>query len=189
VKLNLGCGRRPRDGWTNLDRCDLPGVDVVHDLEDHTRPLPFAGDTVAEILGVDLIEHIADPLALMQELWRVATPDAVCRFELPYGSSDDAWEDPTHVRPYFYNSWLFFAQPTYWRADYGYRGDWQPETLTLYVHLDTGHPDVLGQVMALRNVVARQVVTLRAIKPARPPERELMTQPALTFEPAERGGR
>lgn len=178
MRLNLGCGRNPKAGWTNLDMADLPGVDVVHDLAD---PLPFGDDTVTEIMGIDLIEHIADPLALMGELWRVARPDAVCTFALPYGSSDDAWEDPTHVRPYFIDSWLYFAQPTYFRADYGYRGDWQPTTLTLCVDLDVG-PDTLAQVMALRNVVKRQVIELRAVKPSRPPVRELMSKPTLTFE-------
>jgi SAM-dependent methyltransferase len=182
VRLNLGCGRRPLDGWTNLDRATLPGVDVVHDLDD---PLPFDDDTVSEILGIDLIEHIADPLALMGELWRVATPDATCTFELPYGSSDDAWEDPTHVRPYFIDSWLYFAQPTYFRADYGYRGDWQPETLTLAVNVDIDE-DTLAQVMALRNVVKRQSIVLRAVKPARPCDRSLMVKPTLNFEPARR---
>lgn len=179
MRLNLGCGRNPLDGWTNLDRIDLPGVDIVHDLTDK---LPFADDTVSEFLGTDLIEHIADPLTLMQELWRVAVDGATCTFKLPYGSSDDAWEDPTHVRPYFYNSWAYFAATTYWRAQYDYAADWQPETLTLYVKVDPESDDILGQVMALRNVVGRQVVTLRAVKPARAPSREAMTQPTLIFE-------
>ena len=181
MRLNLGCGRNPIAGWTNLDRCALPGVDVVHDL---TQPLPFDDGTVTEIIGNDLIEHIADPLALMQELWRVAQPGARCTFALPYGSSDDAWEDPTHVRPYFIDSWIYFSQPAYFRADYGYRGDWQATSLRLSVRLDVG-PDTLSQVMALRNVVTRQVVELQAIKPMRPPARELLAKPVLSFEQAE----
>ena len=116
MNLNLGCGRNPIDGYVNLDRQALPGVDVVHDLE--RFPLPFDDDTFDEILGVDLIEHITDALGLMAELWRIAKPGCVCTFALPYGSSDDAWEDPTHVRPYFLNSWMYFAQPTYYRAQY-----------------------------------------------------------------------
>jgi SAM-dependent methyltransferase len=178
VKLNLGAGRNTIAGYVNLDRAALPGIDVVHDLE--SFPLPFDDDTFNEILGVDLIEHIADALGLMAELWRIAKPDAICIFGLPYGSSDAAWEDPTHVRPYFINSWSYFSQPCYWRADYGYRGDWQPETLTLDVNCggDTSE-DVLAQVMALRNVVSRQTVTLRAVKPARPCDRSLIVGPTI----------
>ena len=178
MKLNLGAGRNPIDGYVNLDRADLPGIDVVHDLE--SFPLPFDDDTFDEIVGVDLIEHITDALGLMAELWRIATADAVCVFGLPYGSSDDAWEDPTHVRPYFVNSWGYFSQPYYWRADYGYRGDWQPEELRLDVNCDGDTTaDVMAQVMALRNVVSRQTITLRAVKPARPCDRSLIVGPKI----------
>lgn len=179
MKLNLGCGRNPMTGFVNLDRAALPGVDVVHDLEQ--LPLPFDDDTFDEIVGVDLIEHIAGALGLMEELWRIAAPGALCTFALPYGSSDDAWEDPTHVRPYFLGSWAYFAQPTYYRADYGYRGDWQPERITLDVTCDGTADEVHAQVMALRNVAERQVVELRAVKPRREPLQELWRNPQIVF--------
>jgi SAM-dependent methyltransferase len=184
VKLNLGCGRNPLDGYTNVDRKKLPGVDVVCDLE--RGRLPFDTDTATEIVGVDLIEHIANVLPLMQELWRVAQPGARCRFELPYGSSDDAWEDPTHVRPYFLNSWSYFAQPFYYRADYGYRGDWQPVAVILDVN-DTVTPqaELQAQVLTMRNIVARQTVELTAVKPAREPLRELIVAPQISFRRSE----
>jgi SAM-dependent methyltransferase len=177
VRLNLGAGRNPMAGYVNLDRQALPGIDVIHDLE--SFPLPFDDDQFDEVVGIDLIEHVADTLGLMAELWRITKPDGVCRFELPYGSSDDAWEDPTHVRPYFLHSWGYFSQPFYWRADYGYRADWQPETVTLQVRCDGSDDVVMAQVMALRNMVDRQSVTLRAVKPARPCDRSLIKSPAV----------
>ena len=181
MKLNLGCGRNAMPGYVNLDRVDLPGVDVVHDLE--RLPLPFLPDTFDEIIGIDLIEHITDALGLMGELWRIAKPDATCSFALPYGSSDDAWEDPTHVRPYFLNSWSYFSQPFYYRADYGFRGDWQPETVQLDVTCEgTTVEEIFAEVMALRNVVQRQTVTLRAVKPAREPLQQLIVPPQVAFK-------
>ena len=172
MRVNLGCGRNPVEGWHNVDRAELPGVDEVVDLEE---PLPWNANTVDEYQGIDLIEHIANPLALMEELWRCAKPGAECRFELPYGSSDDAWEDPTHVRPYFVNSWIYFAQPTYYRADYGYRGDWETKVIELHVR-----PGVeLEDVMFTRNTVVRQVVVLGAVKPARLPGVEAMQSPPI----------
>lgn len=183
MKLNLGCGRNPMEGFVNIDRASLPGVDVVCDLE--TASLPFDDGTVTEIVGVDLIEHITNAMGLMAELWRVAAPDATCTFVLPYGSSDDAWEDPTHVRPYFIGSWMYFAQPTYFRADYGYRADWLLTDLILEVgaeHARTPPKDLMRHVQTFRNIVHRQVATLTAVKPARPCDRSLMTAPPVRFQ-------
>jgi SAM-dependent methyltransferase len=180
MKLNLGCGRTPLPGYVNVDSADLPGVDVVADLE---QPLPFEDCSVDEILGIDLIEHIREPLALMAELWRVATPGAQCTFALPYGSSDDAWEDPTHRRPYFLGSWGYFSQPFYWRADYGYRADWSCEEIVLDMY-DVGDGDrdrLFAEVMMMRNTVARQTVALLAVKPARAASRDLITTPSVGF--------
>ena len=131
IRLNLGCGRSPMEGWVNVDSVELPGVDVVADLE--KGKLPFDDESVREINGSHVIEHIRDPLGLMAELYRVAKPGAVAVFRTPYGSSDDADEDPTHVRRYFWGSWGYFSQPYYWRADYGYRGDWEVEDVLLTV--------------------------------------------------------
>jgi hypothetical protein len=76
---------------------------------------------------------------------------------------------------------MYFAQPTYYRADYGYRGDWQIDTITLDVKVDGTAEEVQAMVMSMRNVVARQVVELRAVKPARPPDRSLWENPQIRF--------
>jgi hypothetical protein len=189
MKLNLGCGRNPMPDAFNVDITDLPGVDFVCDLNDagSRDELGLALDSVlvTEIVGIDLIEHIPNHLALMEWLWSVVADGATCTFLLPYGSSDDAWEDPTHVRPFFLNSWIYYAQPTYWRADYGYRGDWQVESIVLEVrasqYAGVDPQEIAQDLMSIRNVVLRQEVTLRAVKPAREPKRELMQSPSVNF--------
>src|SRR5215472_12108282 len=124
VRLNLGCGRDIRPGWVNVDCVPLPGVDVATDF-DHDPRLPFADGSVGYSEGEHVIEHLADPLPFMAELWSVTRAGGTAVFRCPYGSTDDADEDPTHVRRMFAGSWGYFSQPLYWRADYGYRGDWQ----------------------------------------------------------------
>lgn len=186
-RLHLGCGRSPLAGWVNLDSARLPGVDVVADLDECRRtPLPFPDEAFEEFLGRHVLEHLREPLAFMQELHRVARPGARAVFHLPYGSSDDAFEDPTHVRPYFLNSFMYFAQPTYYRADYGYRGDWQPETIRLLMpaarYAGRSEAELLEEVNSARNCVREMRVELRAVKPARIPGVDAGTRARIAFE-------
>jgi SAM-dependent methyltransferase len=185
VKVNLGCGRRSRVGWVNVDRVPLPGVDIVAELDDPEKvTFQWPDNTVDEFALSHVLEHLRYPLPLMAEAWRVAKPGAHMTVACPYGSSDDAWEDPTHVRAIFLNSFGFFGQPYFWRADYGYRGDWTVERLELDIpahYRGVPNDEVLRDVMLLRNVVTQITATLRAVKPAREPRRELVTPPPVVF--------
>jgi hypothetical protein len=184
-KLNVGCGRNIIPGWTNLDSYPLPGVDLVADLEQcGTQAIPVESDSIDEFLLSHVIEHIRNVLPMMQELHRVAAPNAVMTVRTPFGSSDDAFEDPTHVRNMFVGSFGYFSQPYYWRADYGYRGDWLTETVTLQLakHL---HPlpdaELWDRVQRERNAVVEMVATLRAVKPIREPRGELQQPPRIVL--------
>jgi SAM-dependent methyltransferase len=182
-KLNVGCGRNILEGWINLDSFALPGVEVVADLEQcATKPLPLADDSIDEFLLSHVLEHIRNVLPMMQELHRVASANAKMVIRVPYGSSDDAFEDPTHVRQIFTGSFGYFSQPYYWRADYGYRGDWITDTITLEVVPHLRHlPDaeIWDRIHRDRNVVSEMVATLRTVKPIRQPLRELQRAPSV----------
>ncbi len=183
-RLNVGCGRNTLPGWINLDRAKLPGVDVVADLEKcASTPLPLESNSIDEFLLSHVIEHIHASLDLMQELYRVAKPNAKATIHVPFGGSDDAWEDPTHVRAYFINSFGYFSQPFYWRADYGYRGDWQPDRIVFLVeerlHKGMALQAILDKIYTQRNVVREMIAELTAIKPARQPVRELQVIPRI----------
>ena len=185
-RLHLGCGRTILSGWVNVDRIDLPGVDVVADLDVCNKArLPFETDTVEEFLLSHVIEHIQDTLGLMQELHRISKPGAKLVARTPYGSSDDAWEDPTHVRPYFIQSWGYFSQPYWWRTTALYHADWQPETLELLVDKerfkDSLPQAILQRAFSERNVVKEMVATLRSVKPVREPKRDLQVLPKINF--------
>ncbi len=184
TKLHIGCGRSILDGYVHLDLVALPGVDVQADLNDReSTPLPFAADSFDEILGRHLIEHIRHPLAMMAELHRVAKNGATAILATPYGSSDDAFEDPTHVRQMFLNSWGYFSQPYFWRADYGYRGDWQTERIVLTLEMQGNEgrspTEIMQDVKRFRNVVLEMTAFLRCVKPIREPKRELQQAPRI----------
>jgi SAM-dependent methyltransferase len=185
-RLHLGCGRTIMPGWINLDMVPGDGVEIVADLDRcDDIPLPFEDDTIREFLASHLLEHLRNPLAVMQELHRIARPGATAVFRVPYGSSDEASEDPTHVRLCYLNTFGYFSQPFYWRADYGYRGDWQVPVVHLLVsrqRYQKKNPNqIMDDVMHLRNVVQEMVVELVAVKPIREPKKELQTTMNIDF--------
>lgn len=177
-RLNLGCGRDLRVGWVNLDLADpellvVPaGVDYVRwDLESDL-PLPFGANEFGLVEASHLLEHIRDPLGLAGRLHRVCAHGAEWVIRCPHGGSDDAWGDLTHVRAWYPESFLYFGQPTYWRADYGYRGDWRLQRVILRVREEfcpkgASPGAVLMQAQRLRNVVVEMEARLECVKPIR----------------------
>jgi len=147
---------------------------VVADLDAcRTARLPFPDDAIDEFLASHVLEHLNDPLAFVQELHRIAKPGAKLVFRVPFGSSDDADVDPTHVRRYFTRSFWYFSQLCYTHFDYGYRGDWETESVVLAVdasrHAGKDFDSLMEEVRSRRNVVLEMIATLVAVKPAREP--------------------
>jgi SAM-dependent methyltransferase len=58
LRLNLGCGHIPLGDYINVDRRELPGVDVVAEVGD----LPFEKATVEEIFSAHLLDHFPQEL-------------------------------------------------------------------------------------------------------------------------------
>jgi hypothetical protein len=53
LRVNIGAGHIPRDGYLNVDSRELPGIDIVADVRD----LPFGEGEVKEIYSAHLLEH------------------------------------------------------------------------------------------------------------------------------------
>jgi len=53
IRVNIGCGHIPIDGYLNVDRRKLPGVDVVAEAEN----LPFQPGELSEIFSAHFLEH------------------------------------------------------------------------------------------------------------------------------------
>jgi SAM-dependent methyltransferase len=190
VKLNVGCGRDPMPGWTNLDISAWDGVDIVADITEH---IPLDDNSVDEIRCSHTIEHVTSPLDAMTELWRVARDGARAEFHTPHGGSDIAWTDPTHLRPWFESSWTPFDQRYHWRMEQHYLADWQTDKVLLLVRNDLEVTDGLTMKRAYerirheRNIVREMRAYLTAVKPARAPIEGWQTDPrtelVLEMEP------
>jgi SAM-dependent methyltransferase len=125
--LNLGCGLEP--GGRGL----MPaGVEVVcHDRTKHSEfvqvthdlrqfPWPWRDGEFGFILAFDVIEHLPDTLATVDECWRILVPGG----ELYIHTNNneflaDAMRDPTHVRYFGWESFDYFDFATRWGSSYG----------------------------------------------------------------------
>jgi hypothetical protein len=175
-KLNLGCGGKILRGWENIDRIKLPGVDVVYDLESASvHPLPYGDNSVSVVYMSHVLEHLHAVFPLMEELYRVCCDSAVVVIRVPAFSSDEAWIDPTHVRPWHPRSFLYFSAPKYHSFDYGFRGDFQPTRAVYVVRRDLLNPGAainLDDLFTSRGLWTELVMYLRVVKPMRVPNPE-----------------
>jgi SAM-dependent methyltransferase len=103
TKLCLGSGHKKEPGAINVDIVADTNPDIAHDL--NNRPWPLATDTFDECRAFDVIEHLEDIVATMEEIHRVCRHGAIVSITVPHFSCANAFTDPTH-RHYF--SWFSF---------------------------------------------------------------------------------
>lgn len=99
IRLDIGCGANKQPTFVGIDMLDLPGVDIIHDLEEFPWPLP--DECVITAVASHLLEHINPHkgvfINFMNEVWRVMKPRAQFAFVVPHASSHGYQQDPTHV--------------------------------------------------------------------------------------------
>ena len=106
--LNLGCGRKRIEGATNVDWSPAFRPDVVHDLDQ--TPWPFASSSFDEVVGHEVVEHMADVVRFMEEVHRISAPGATIRLTAPHFSCANTWRDVTHRRAFAYGALHDFCE-------------------------------------------------------------------------------
>jgi len=110
VKLNLGAGADILPSYINHDIANLPGIEVVHDLNQY--PWPWNENTVHEIKANDVLEHLRNFTRAMEEIHRILVPGGKCHLRVPYWNSCCAHGDPTHQRSFHETTFYFFDPST-----------------------------------------------------------------------------
>lgn len=105
--LHAGCGNTKIPEAIGLDFIDLPGfVDIIHDLNE--LPYPFEDNFFDEIHLYHVLEHLGNPLKVIEEMHRILKNDGILYIRAPHFSSMGAFSDITHKKPFGYTSFDCF---------------------------------------------------------------------------------
>ncbi|MCL4543829.1 MAG: class I SAM-dependent methyltransferase [Chloroflexi bacterium] len=111
-KLNLGSGMKPVAGAINIDRVGTVPADIQHDL--NAIPWPLPDSHFDEVYCTDVLEHLANLVAVMEEIHRVARPGCKVSIVTPHYSCANSFTDPTHLHHLGYFSFDYFTGDTKW---------------------------------------------------------------------------
>lgn len=109
-KADLGAAHGKPEGYIGIDIREGPGVDIVRDV---TEGLPFDDDSVGIIRAADFLEHIRNPVPLINEIWRVLVDGGWFLSATPSTDGRGAFQDPTHVSFWNENSFWYYTDKQY----------------------------------------------------------------------------
>ena len=96
LAIELGSGKKKKQGRITVDNVDMPDVDIVADLEDGLAFLPE--NSVDEIHCRSVLEHIENFESLMAEIVRVLKKNGTAHIFVPHFSNPYYYSDYTHKR-------------------------------------------------------------------------------------------
>ncbi len=116
--LDLGCGKKKREDSIGVDFSDRHAADVIHDL--NVFPYPFNDEEFDEVYLDNVLEHLDDPIRVMEEVNRICSKGATVKIIVPYFRSVWAFIDPTHKNFFTVDSFSYFdpRHPICQRYDY-----------------------------------------------------------------------
>lgn len=116
IKLDLGCGPTPREGFEGVDVRGFDGK-VTHVI-DLCQPWPWDDSSVEEAHCSHFVEHLTAPerIHFVNELHRVLKPGASCQLVVPHWGSCRAYGDLTHKWPPVSEFWFYYLKAD-WRAE------------------------------------------------------------------------
>ncbi len=92
--LDVGAGPWKYPGSISIDSNPIISPDVLWDLNKY--PWPFEDNEFDMIYSSHCLEHLEDPKKALEEIWRIAKPNAKLILIVPHFSSRLAWGDIEH---------------------------------------------------------------------------------------------
>jgi len=133
-KINLGSGKDYRHGYLNIDLRDDVLPDILFDLSEKIHfPIQCQSNIygsvtvnesqIDEIIANDVLEHVTNLEMLMSNCLRLLNIGGKLIINVPYDLSYGAWQDPTHIRAFNQNSWLYYTDWFWYLGWFNYKFD------------------------------------------------------------------
>ena len=162
--LNIGSGKDWKDSYFNADILLRVNPDWWVDISKvefgTTIDSPRFGKVeiikgmFKTIVANDVLEHIPDLVAAMTNCKDLLEVGGEFHISVPYELSLGAWQDPTHVRAFNENSWLYYTE---WHWYLG----WQDRFNLSLIEFKVSE---LGQEMIDKNFTEQEIMrTPRAV--------------------------
>ena len=166
VRINIGSGKDYRPGYLNIDINPNLNPDIVLDL---ASPMSFPVSVQSpvyesvildenqfdQIVAIDVLEHVQQLPQLMGNCLKLLKEGGQFTILVPYDLSLGAWQDPTHVRGFNENSWLYYTQWFWYLGWFEHRFDLTESNLNLSEY---------GKSLVSRDVPQQEVLrTPRAV--------------------------
>jgi SAM-dependent methyltransferase len=169
--LNLGSGKDFRQDCLNADIQAIKNPDWVLDI----TKVPW-GETISTRFGEikveqgmfdsitanDVLEHIPDLVKAMTNCKDLLVEGGEFHIHVPYDLSLGAWQDPTHVRAFNENSWLYYTD---WHWYLGWKDKFVVKELQLVKSKLAEEMNISDQMLTIlpRMVDSMKVVLVKSV--------------------------
>lgn len=126
LRLDLG-GRLASP--PEYDSVDLFDATYICNLN---KKWSFDDNSVGVLRAADFIEHMKDPIHLMNEAWRVLAPGGWFLISVPSADGRGAFQDPTHVSFWNDNSFWYYTNEQYAKYVPKFKGKFQLSRCATY---------------------------------------------------------
>ena len=118
LTLNLGSGKDWREDCLNADIqartkpdwiVDISKVNFGEIIGTRFGEIQIKPGMFSQIIANDVLEHIPDLVSAMTNCKNLLRSGGEFHIHVPYDLSLGAWQDPTHVRAFNENSWLYYT--------------------------------------------------------------------------------
>ncbi|MDQ6965213.1 MAG: class I SAM-dependent methyltransferase [Mariprofundales bacterium] len=116
--LDVGCGPNRAEGAVGLDHHPASDADVLADFG--KEAFPFIDNSFDRVICSHVIEHMREPVKLMEEIWRVLKVDGIVEVKTPHYTHWTSWGDPTHYHHFGSHALRHFTEQStvYYRCRY-----------------------------------------------------------------------